>query len=569
MTFGILPITATRLELGNDQINRIPEAGIERRALEALQANKNLVILGTFGSGKTSLCNRIATFESPSLPPRTAVPVRVIARAPDCHTGLLMTIGKQRLTEAIEGRRILLLDGLDEIALAPGVTHKDFFNSLIAAVGPRWLFTSRPGHFRTELASGSEQINSLGLPNVETLVLNPLPTTLVRDLFSALEGGAGVIQSVADLTQASTTPILLKAAHAALPHIEPGRPIQPWGLFDAWIRHEVDDEHDPDEAMERLTQLAWQHFEATNFQIEDTGIRQEHLRMARLPASLRRSIFVTDLDGLCHFAHRSVYEFFIAAGLAPRLAQNQDQGPDELSGRAITDAVRTFTVGRISSTTSTKSGQRAYIPRGNFIAGGNRSVDERPLRITHLNSPAWLARAPVTHDEWSAYIHANRPASKPVEILPEGAPKTQLQQVANSIPVYGISPDEADNYASWQGARLPSADEWEKAVRGFDGRYWPWGDQWHQGSAVTAEFGVKGPLPARSLGAQGENQLFAAIGNLFEYTSSQRERSAPNTRVVMGGAFNRPPHDSRASLRFPHSMTGSPPIGLRLAWDAK
>ena len=255
MNSGILPITATRLELNGAEVESIPEDGVEVKVLEALAASKNLVVLGTFGSGKTSLCSRITKFEHPSLPPRTAVPLRVVARAPDCKSGLMLTIGRQRLTEAMEGRRILLLDGLDEIALAPGITHKDFFHELIAVVGPRWLFTSRPGQFRTEAASASDQINSLEMANVETLVLDPLPLTLVRDLFGALAGGVSVIQSVADLEQTSTTPILLKAAYAALPHIEPGRPIQPWGLFDAWIRHEVDNENDPDEAMPNATSL--------------------------------------------------------------------------------------------------------------------------------------------------------------------------------------------------------------------------------------------------------------------------------------------------------------------------
>ena len=74
---------------------------------------------------------------------------------------------------------------------------------------------------------------------------------------------------------------------------------------------------------------------------------------------------------------------------------------------------------------------------------------------------------------------------------------------------------------------------------------------------------------ARSFGVQGDTALFAAIGNVFEYTKTPWKERNNRGRVVMGGAYNHPHQTSRASLRLSHKMSGNLTVGLRLAWDAK
>jgi ergothioneine biosynthesis protein EgtB len=217
---------------------------------------------------------------------------------------------------------------------------------------------------------------------------------------------------------------------------------------------------------------------------------------------------------------------------------------------------------------------------------------ERP-RHRHFLVPHALASRPVTNDEWADFI-ADGGYAEPRLWLADGwawvrandvtAPLYWMQNEAGwdrfgldgrrrldpAAPVAHVSYFEADAYARWAGARLPTEAEWEAAAAGAD----PLGG--HQLDAA-------GPVqPRRSPDGDGCADLF---GNVWEWTASAflpypGFRPAAGTvgeyngkfmvsqMVLKGGCCATPRGHLRASYRnffYPHQRWMF--AGLRLARD--
>ena len=134
-----------------------------------------------------------------------------------------------------------------------------------------------------------------------------------------------------------------------------------------------------------------------------------------------------------------------------------------------------------------KDAEMVYIPEGEFRMGtseddavklaGEYGVHPDMIRLESpqkkVNLKAfWIDRFPVTNRQYLEFLKATgRPISWPEGKIPEG-----LEDCA----AVNISWPDAVEYAKWAGKRLPSAEEWEKAARGTDGRLYPWGNEWDE-----------------------------------------------------------------------------------------
>ena len=134
------------------------------------------------------------------------------------------------------------------------------------------------------------------------------------------------------------------------------------------------------------------------------------------------------------------------------------------------------TVAEVVSTADSAPGEEPFsdemvtIPAGAFIRGTESGgFDERPQRTIYLDVFA-IDRYEVTNYQYQQFVAAtgHRKPGLPSRYAKSGAKVRGINQ-----PIVYVSWEDADGYCRWKGKRLPTEAEWEKAMRGTDGRLWP------------------------------------------------------------------------------------------------
>ncbi|PIQ26389.1 hypothetical protein COW36_14600 [bacterium (Candidatus Blackallbacteria) CG17_big_fil_post_rev_8_21_14_2_50_48_46] len=196
-------------------------------------------------------------------------------------------------------------------------------------------------------------------------------------------------------------------------------------------------------------------------------------------------------------------------------------------------AMREFLPAHVSELQT--KGAMAWIPEGVYPIGDALHSSERPVH-SQKTEGFYLDFFPVSNAEFSEFMQAGG-YQRADFWLPQGWAFVQEQQLTGpafwnlpghccgedypDFPVVGVSWYEAVAFANWAEKRLPTEVEWEMAARGIEGLIWPWGNQWQEERANTAETGLLTLCPSGSY-PLGKSPFgcFDMIGQVYEWTQS-------------------------------------------------
>jgi formylglycine-generating enzyme required for sulfatase activity len=201
----------------------------------------------------------------------------------------------------------------------------------------------------------------------------------------------------------------------------------------------------------------------------------------------------------------------------------------------------------------------------------NPLKDDTPVRKIHVD-PFYMDEAEVTNERYAAFVKATR-HSPPYYWFKGAIPKGMEKH-----PVVNVSWEDAGAFCGWEGKRLPTEAEWERACRGGEeGRMYPWGDT--NPTAAQAVFDLDTGAAAVCTKERNAFGLCDIIGNVWEWTrdwydrdyyQAATDRNPPGPdkgiyRVLRGGSwFDQPQLFLTCSYRsWARPAERSPTIGFR------
>ena len=252
--------------------------------------------------------------------------------------------------------------------------------------------------------------------------------------------------------------------------------------------------------------------------------------------------------------------------------------------RANISALLFHFLGFLGATCLASEPGMVFIPGGEFSRGRsydwpdtrlawypNPLKDDTPVRKVSVN-PFHMDETEVTNERYALFAKAAR------RKVPYHWFKGQIPKGQEKHPVVNVSWDDAAAFCGWEGKRLPTEAEWERASRGLvEGRMYPWGD-----SNPTTKLAVYGSDSGAEAVCSKERNYFGLcdiIGNVWEWTADWYDRNyyeaAPDRdpsgpaqgiyRVLRGGSwFDQPQLFLTCSYRsWARPAERSPTIGFR------
>jgi len=196
-----------------------------------------------------------------------------------------------------------------------------------------------------------------------------------------------------------------------------------------------------------------------------------------------------------------------------------------------------------------------FVPGGPALLGGDDRAPGAAARSKPIVERFAIARFPVTVGAYARYLEwlaENDP--------PEGRRRTppgfdRMRRLGERRPVVAVTLEDAEAYCAWLRrvtgvvVGLPTADVWEKAARGADGRPYPWGDGFEPGFCASLWLGRPASGPPDVGRFPIDRSPFGmrdGAGGVWEWTATE---GGPGRGVAMGGAIITEGDGCRAATR--------------------
>ena len=204
------------------------------------------------------------------------------------------------------------------------------------------------------------------------------------------------------------------------------------------------------------------------------------------------------------------------------------------------------------------------IPGGPFIFGATEQQFQFFLTLSVFNFPGmveklrqlfvmparsettpefFIDRFEVTNEHfWHFVLKTGYKPEEPTDFLKHWGEAKKPPEWSLTFPVVWVNQKDAQAFCQWRGGRLPTGEEWEKAARGTEAGYFPWGNQ--MPDKTTANFTNKqAEATGNRPGDVSPFEVFDMGGNVSEITSTRVPKGNDYGIVVKGGAFSGPARD--------------------------
>jgi formylglycine-generating enzyme required for sulfatase activity len=238
------------------------------------------------------------------------------------------------------------------------------------------------------------------------------------------------------------------------------------------------------------------------------------------------------------------------------------------------------------------------VPEGKFTMGTSERNIEQWLRAHPKDKREWFEDEQPQHSVFlkAFYMDQYEVTTKRYQAFMNDAGWGEPEYWSRTIPVsqaekpvVGVTWDDAQAYCEHYGKRLPTEAEWEKAARGTDGRFYPWGNEAPTSRHANFDRGydfknyeVLTAVGSRSAGASPYGVQDMA-GNVWEWVADLYDenyyQNSPKDnpeganegkyRVIRGGSWNYDAWNLRSSNRVRNLPTlRSNLLGFRCARNA-